>query len=112
MNADDRAEGLLEDLEKTLQAAAELVARGRIAFDDDIAIRLAFEALSNRLGEVAKQLTQLDSQRFSEPVWSFAAKNRDKIVHHYNIIDLDVLWETVATDFPQIGELARTKRAL
>lgn len=111
MNANERVEGVLDDLENTLHTAAELVARGRIAFDADFAIRLAFEALSNRLGEAAKQLTQLDSGRFSEPVWSLAAKNRDKIVHHYNIIDLDVLWNTVATDFPQIGELVRSKRA-
>ncbi len=111
MNTDDRIKGLLEDLEQTLQSANELVGRGRPAFDEDIAIRLAFEALSNRVGDAAKQLTQLDPALFSEPIWSFAAKNRDKIVHHYNIIDFDVLWDTVATHFPQLAELARTKQA-
>ena len=72
-------------------------------------MRLAFEALSNRVGEVSKLLTQLDPQRFAEPVWSFAAKNRDKIVHHYNSIDLDVFWDTAAIHFPKLRELAQTK---
>jgi len=109
VNVDDRVEGLLEDLEETLQSADELVARGRQAFDGDVAVRLAFEALCNRVGEVAKRLTQLKPELFAEPDWSFAAKNRDKIVHHYNLIDREVLWDTVAIHFPGLRELARSK---
>ncbi len=103
---------LLVDLEQTLQSAEELVSRGRPHFDSDPAMPLAFEALSNRVGEVAKLLTQLAPHRFSEPMWSLAAKNRDKIVHHYNTIDKDVLWSTVAISFPQLRELANSKRSL
>lgn len=104
MNSHERIEGLLDDLEQTLDSAAVLVARGRGAFDSDLAMRLAFEALSNRVGEVSKLLTQLDPQLFAEPVWSFATKNRDSI-------DLDVLWDTAASHFPKLRELARTKAA-
>lgn len=110
MRADDRISGLLDDLDETLGSAAALVARGRSAFDDDIAIRFAFEALSNRVGEIAKRLVQLDPELFEEPVWSLAARNRDKLVHHYHLIDNEVLWSTAARSFPELAALARSKR--
>ena len=33
---------------------------------------------------------------------------RDKIVHHYFKIDLDVVWETVKQDIPTLGGELRT----
>ncbi len=110
MNPDDRVSGLLDDLDDTLWSAAALVDRGRAAFDDDIAIRLAFEALSNRVGEIAKRLVQLSPDLFAEPMWSLAARNRDKLVHHYQLIDHEVLWSTVARSFPELAELVGSKR--
>lgn len=105
-----RIASILNDLDESLGDAAELVSRGRAAFDHDLAVRLAFEALSNRVGEACKRLVQLDAASFSEEIWALAAKNRDKIVHHYALIDYDVLWGTVAQAFPQLRDLARTKR--
>jgi uncharacterized protein with HEPN domain len=105
MKPDDRVAGLLDDLDETLRSAAALVARGRAAFDEDVAIRLAFEALSNRVGEIAKRLVQIDPGLFTEPMWSLAARNRDKLVHHYQLIDHEVLWSTVARSFPELAVL-------
>jgi uncharacterized protein with HEPN domain len=110
MNAADRISGYLDDLEIALRNAAELADRGREAYDDDIALRLAFEALSSRVGEIAKRLVATDAARFSERVWSLAAGQRDFTVHHYNRIDYDLLWQTVAVDFPALHDLAAGKR--
>jgi len=107
----ERVAGLLIDLGETLRLSAELVARGRDAFNNDLAVRLAFEALSNRVGDVSKQLVLLDPSLFSEPIWCLAARNRDKIVHHYQLIDPDMLWNTVAGDFPQLHTLSLSKTA-
>ncbi|MBX3098706.1 MAG: DUF86 domain-containing protein [Salinibacterium sp.] len=110
MRASDRIDGLLDDLEQTLHSADQLVARGREAFDADFTVRLAFEALSNRVGEATKRLVQLDPDLFTETEWTFASRHRDKVVHHYNSIDVEVLWSTVATHFPRLRELAHSKR--
>ncbi|NQX16167.1 DUF86 domain-containing protein [Rathayibacter sp. VKM Ac-2857] len=98
---------IVEDCEK----ARGLVQRGHAAFEEDPALPLAFEALANRIGDLAKRLVHLDPVQFSEPLWSIAAKNRDFIVHHYDIVDRDRLWLTVANDFPSVDELARQKLA-
>jgi len=34
--------------------------------------------------------------------WSAAARMRDRLVHHYFDIDLDVLWATVTVDLPTL----------
>lgn len=105
----ERVPRLLADLERALAQAAELVARGRDAFDIDPALPLAFEALSNRIGDLAKRLVVLDPTRFDDPIWSNAARNRDFVAHHYSRIDPEVLWSTVSIAFPQLAQVVRAE---
>lgn len=103
MSAVDRIPGWIRDLEATLARAAELVARGEAEYRRDPALPLAFEALSNRVGELAKRLVAADPMRFDAAVWRQAARNRDFVVHHYDRIDRDLLWRTVAHAFPRLS---------
>ena len=108
----DRVDRWLSDLGATLDAAALLVARGRDEFDRDPALPLAFEALSNRVGELSKRLTTADPSRFDDPLWSQAARNRDFVVHHYDRVDAHLLWVTVSRSFPELRQLMeRVERA-
>ena len=101
----DRVDRWLSDLTATLDAAALLVARGRDEFDRDPALPLAFEALSNRVGDLSKRLTAADPARFDDPLWSQAARNRDFVVHHYDRVDAHALWVTVSRSFPELRQL-------
>lgn len=100
----DRVLRWLADLTATLDDAAQLTSRGRSEFDSDPALPLAFEALCNRVGDLAKKLRAADPARFDDVIWSQAARNRDLIVHHYHRIDRDLLWNTVALDFPRLRD--------
>lgn len=93
------------ELRHTLATAAELTQRGRAAYDADPALRLAFEALSARVGDLAKRLTALDPERFRDPLWSAAARTRDVVAHHYHRLDHDLLWNTVTRDFAILATL-------
>lgn len=110
MKGAERIPQLLDDLDRSLSAAAELVSRGRGAYESDPALPLAFEALSNRVGDTAKKLVTLDPRRFSDVIWSRAARNRDFVVHHYDRIDRELLWETVADAFPELHKLVTGTR--
>jgi uncharacterized protein with HEPN domain len=57
-----------------------------------------------RVGDLAKRLVALEPALATDPMWSFAAKTRDTLAHHYHRIDLDALWETVSTSFPDLSE--------
>jgi uncharacterized protein with HEPN domain len=93
----------IDDLAGTLDKASQLVARGKTAYDNDAALPLACEALSNRVGDLAKKLVAEDSARFADPIWTQAARNRDFVVHHYHRLDREALWVTVSVDFPKLA---------
>jgi uncharacterized protein with HEPN domain len=111
VKADARIDRWLSDLLASLDTAAQLVDRGRDAFDADPAIALAFEALSNRVGEIAKRLHAADAARFSHPIWAQAARNRDFVVHHYDRIDRNALWSTVTRSFPELRAAVAAARS-
>lgn len=110
MNADERVTRWLDELDATLETASELVTRGRDAFDSDPAVALAFEALSNRVGDLAKRLLAVDPERFSDPLWRQAARQRDFVVHHYDRVDAGLLWRTASDSFPILGDVMRDLR--
>lgn len=110
MKNEDRIERWLDELGATLDRTAALAARGRRAYDDDEALPLAFEALSNRVGDLAKRLVRADPERFSDPIWGAAAHHRHFVVHHYGRIDAEMLWSTVIDAFPALAVLVRDSR--
>lgn len=109
MTGPERADAWLRDLVIALDQAAMLVARGHGAYLEDPALPLAFEALVNRVGDLAKRLTTADPSRFAQPIWRAAARTRDFVVHHYDRVDHDVLWQTVSVSFPALREAAITR---
>lgn len=85
------------------ETAARFVAgRTREDLTTDDMLRLALTKLVEIVGEAAKQLTISGRQRYPEVVWDDAARMRDRLVHHYFDIDLDVLWATVIHDLPAV----------
>lgn len=65
-------------------------------------LRLALTKLVEIVGEAAKQVTVQTRQEHPTVPWSAAARMRDRLVHHYFDIDLDVLWSMVTTDLPAL----------
>ena len=110
MNADARIARWLDDGLRFLDEAAALVDRGRQAYDEDLVLRLALEALGTRVGEVCKRLTTPDPHRFREAPWSGAARFRDFVTHHYDRIDYEAMWQVVSVSFPELATAMRITR--
>lgn len=79
--------------------------RDRSALDQDEMPVLALTKLVEIVGEAAKQVTPETRQHHPAVPWSAAARMRDRLVHHYYDIDLDVLWSTVESDLPGLLEV-------
>ena len=83
--------------------AAQFVGdRDRADLDTDEMLRLALTKLVEIVGEAAKQVTPSGRAELPDVPWSAAARTRDRLVHHYFDIDLDVLWQTVTEDLPEL----------
>lgn len=89
-------------LDAATKAVAYAEGKGRSDLDDDELLRLALTKLVEIVGEAAKQVTQQTRRECPEVPWSAAARMRDRLVHHYFDINLDVLWSTVTKDLPTL----------
>jgi uncharacterized protein with HEPN domain len=96
---DIRLRHLVAAAEKAVSYATE---HARKDLDTDELLRLALTKLVEIVGEAAKQISDSTRNQYPEVPWSAAARMRDRLVHHYFDINLDVLWSTVTEDLPAL----------
>jgi uncharacterized protein with HEPN domain len=60
------------------------------------------------IGEAAAKVSADVQQGLSSIPWTDVVGMRNRLIHAYFEIDLDVVWQTVSTDLPQLIEALRT----
>jgi uncharacterized protein with HEPN domain len=60
------------------------------------------------IGEATKRIPADFRRRYPRVPWSEMAKMRDKLVHDYFGIDLDVVWKTIREDIPRLRPLIKS----
>lgn len=65
-------------------------------------LRLALTKLVEIVGEAAKHVSPELRAANPDVPWVAAARMRDRLIHHYFDINLDVLWQTVSDDLPRL----------
>lgn len=76
--------------------------RTRQSLEEDELLRLGLTKLVEIVGEAAKQVSGTTRAAHPDVPWSAASRMRDRLIHHYFDIDLDILWVTVTEDLPQL----------
>lgn len=99
-------------LRHILDAAREAVAftqgRSRSDLDADHMLSLALVRLLEIIGEAARGISREYRQAHPEVAWSQMAGMRDRLIHGYFDVNLDVVWKTVSEDLPPlIAQLER-----
>ena len=64
--------------------------------------QLTIVRLIEIVGEAAPRETRETQQDHPEIPWLQIAGIRDRLIHGYDIVDLDIVWETVTQDFPKL----------
>jgi uncharacterized protein with HEPN domain len=57
------------------------------------------------VGEAVKRLSPEFRARYPGVPWSLVAGMRDKLIHGYDIVDLDEVWRTAEVDVPELLSL-------
>ncbi|MDA3639463.1 DUF86 domain-containing protein [Mycobacterium xenopi] len=90
--------------EAASKAMAYCAGRRREDLDNDELLRLAVTKLVEIVGEAAKNVSpELQAAEPGVP-WAAAARMRDRLIHHYFDINIDILWQTVTEDLPKLLE--------
>lgn len=54
------------------------------------------------IGEAVKNISEQLKQKFPEVEWKNIAGTRDKMIHHYFGVDLNIVWDIVKKDLPSL----------
>ncbi|MEA5421288.1 HepT-like ribonuclease domain-containing protein [Spirulina sp. CCNP1310] len=74
----------------------------RSTFIEDKRTHLAILYEITIVGEIVKRLSPLFRQNYPEIPWKQIAGMRDKLVHDYDKVDLDLTWEVTQSSIPRL----------
>ena len=99
-------EDYLQDVLDSIDAIEEFIAD--ISVDDFKQDRKTIFAVIRAIeiiGEAVKNIPESTISKYPNVPWRAIAGMRDKLIHHYFSVDIDVLWETTQQDVPQLKVL-------
>jgi uncharacterized protein with HEPN domain len=87
--------------------AAKAIQRfiGKISLDDFKINEEKYEAVNRKfeiIGEAARRLSPEVKKIFPEIPWNLVTAMRNILIHDYDDVDLDMVWETAKRDLPKL----------
>jgi len=82
------------------KAVAMVEGQGRDVLDSDEKLRLALTHLVELIGEAASQVPAEVQAQYPEIPWPKVIGMRHRLIHGYNFVDYDILWNTITGSLP------------
>jgi uncharacterized protein with HEPN domain len=108
MTRHDDTTRLRHMLDHALEAVQMARLHRREDLDSDRQLNLALVRLIEIVGEAAARVSEEGRARWPGIPWGGVVGLRNRLVHGYDNVDFDVLWQIIQVDLPPlIGELRR-----
>ncbi|MBA3628239.1 MAG: DUF86 domain-containing protein [Actinobacteria bacterium] len=104
-------DSIVADINEAGEAAAELIVRGRTAWNDDMLLKLAGEAVIGRIADAANRLPSEVKVSLPGVPWEDIRDIRILVDHVYHRIDYEALWQTLRDDVPDLLDQLEPWRA-
>ena len=83
--------------------ATELIeGKDRNSLDEDRVLNLALVRLLEIIGEAANQVTIEEQMEHPEIAWGQIISLRNRLIHGYDSVDFDILWQILKHDLPNL----------
>ncbi|MCK9421501.1 MAG: DUF86 domain-containing protein [Bacteroidales bacterium] len=93
----------LEHIENSLKRIVHYVSNvSKEAFLEDIQKQDACIRQIEIMGEATKRISDAFKEKYPEIPWKDMAGMRDKLIHDYLDVDLNIVFQTVAIDVPML----------
>jgi uncharacterized protein with HEPN domain len=108
MSQDKDAASLRHMLDHSREALALVKNKRRGDLDDDRVLSLALVRLLEIIGEAASRVSETIRNRYPEIPWSQIISLRNRLIHGYDSVDMDILWEILEKDIsPLVRQLQK-----
>ncbi len=102
MSKHDTLIRLQDMLDHAREAVSWSRGRTRVDLDRDRVLSLAFVRLLEIVGEAASRVPHEVQDRYTNIPWAEIIGLRNRLIHAYGAIDLDVVWSIIANDLPSL----------
>jgi uncharacterized protein with HEPN domain len=90
-------------LDHAREASVMCEGRTRADLDADRQLQLSVIRLIEIVGEAANRVSRDTQQAYPTIAWREAVTVRNRVIHGYDLIDLDIVWEIATHDFPALA---------
>jgi uncharacterized protein with HEPN domain len=94
-------------LDHAREAVAMVKGKTRADLNKDRQLNLALVRLLEIIGEAASRIPKEEQARFADISWSEIISLRNRLIHGYDTVDFDILWQIVSQDLPRLIESLR-----
>jgi len=84
--------------------------RKRADLDSDRQFSLALVRLLEIIGEAANRVRDDQRARIPQVPWAQIVGMRNRLIHGYDEVDFDILWQIVSHDLPKLIEVLEAPR--
>jgi uncharacterized protein with HEPN domain len=102
MTQHDDNVSLRQMLDHAREATELIGGRVRADLDRDRVLELALTRLVEIVGEAARRVSPDCRAQHPEIPWTQIIGLRNRLTHGYDTINLDILWQIVASDWPEL----------
>lgn len=92
-------------LDSAVQAASFVEGRERSDLDSDAQLRLALLRALEVLGEAASRVSTETRDAYPRIPWCRIVSTRNRLIHAYFDIDLDIVWKTATQSVPELKSI-------
>ena len=102
MSKSDDQVSMRHTLDHAYEAWEMVRNRKRSDLKSDRIRQLALTRLIEIVGEAASRVSASAREKHREIPWPDIVGMRNRLIHGYDVVDLDLLWDTVETDLPPL----------
>src|SRR5438552_28992 len=102
MSAHDDSVSLRHMFDFAHEACDLISGRRREDLENDRLLQLALTRLVEITGEAASRVSDKTRASLSKIPWPQIIGMRNRLIHGYDVMDLDILWDTICDDLPPL----------
>ena len=89
-------------LDHACEAVSMVRGKTRADLDTDRALNLALVRLLEITGEAASRIPKSERELYPDIPWPEIVGLRNRLIHGYDEVDLDIVWQIVTADLPPL----------